>query len=193
MKPNSRIRNAALIVAALALCALAGVVVACTFSVGGNPPTPCPTCPPFMGAYDAEPSGITTFNNLAAGDLTLSDDLTVAGDAAITGDAAVTGDTTLSGLAIFDAADLTVANTTLTPAASAYHLDSAGATTLTLTACANNGQLLILFGDDANTITLADSNIRTTDGNALSIGQYDLCLLVCYDTEWIELALAADS
>jgi hypothetical protein len=179
--------NVRTIALTLAILALAGLAVACSVQVNPPPAEPCPTCPAFMGAYDAEPSGITTFNNLAAGDLTLSDDLTV-GD-----DAAVTGDTTLSGLSIFDATDLTVANTTLTPAASAYHLDSAGATTLTLTACANNGQLLILFGDDANTITLADSNIRTTDGNALSIGQYDLCLLVCYDTEWIELALAADS
>jgi hypothetical protein len=114
--------------------------------------------------YDAEPTGTTHLNSL-----------------------------TLDRILTLDAADLTVANTTLTPAYSAYHLDSAGATTLTLTACADNGRLLVLFGDDNNTITLADSSIRTTTGNALSIGQYDLCLLVCYDTEWIELALAADS
>lgn len=125
--------------------------------------------------------GITHFNNLSTGDLT------------------VTGDTALAGLAITGPAvlDDTVvtlsADTTLTPTASFYHVSATKAVTITLAACSANGQLLFLFGDDNQTVTIADSHIRTTTGSALTLGQYDLILFACADTEWIELALAADS
>jgi hypothetical protein len=194
MKPN--VRNTALIAAMLALCALVGLVVACSFEVNPPAPEPCPTCapyPPFMG-YDAEPSGITTFNNLAAGDLALDDDLTVGDDATVTGDLAVTGGSTLSGIAVLGSTSLTqTTGQTLTPVSSVYHIDTAGAITMTLAACTTNGQLLIIYGDDANNITINDTNIRTSTGNAIVVAQYDVAMFVCVDTEWVEMLLITDS
>lgn len=161
--------------------------------------------------------GTTNFTAIEAEDLTLSDDLTVADDATITddvtigGDAAITGavtaaditvsddlivtdDTTLTSITTFAATNLTVTNgLTHTVTHSAYHLDSAGAVTMTLNACAANGQLLLLFADDANNIIIADSNIRTTTGAALTLNVYDVAMFVCFDTEWIQFLLAADS
>ena len=85
-------------------------------------------------------------------------------------------------------ADLTVstAGQSLTPEYTVYALDSSGAISMTLTACSNDGQPLVLIGDDANTVTVNDSNIRTSDGNALTVGQYDIIVMMCQDTEWLE-------
>ena len=58
------------------------------------PPCDCPYCPdepPPITLEDAQPSGTTTFNNLAAADLALTDDLTVADDATITDALTVSG------------------------------------------------------------------------------------------------------
>lgn len=161
--------------------------------------------------------GDTNFTALVAEDLTLSDDLSVADDSTLTddvtigGDATVTGavsaadvtvtddlvvtdDTTLTSITTFAATNLTVTNgLTHTVTHTSYHLDSAGAVTMTLNACAANGQLLLLFGDDANNIIIADTNVRTSTGNALTLGQYDVAVFVCFDTEWIEYLLLANS
>ena len=93
-----------------------------------------------------------------------------------------------SGLLYPGFADLTVstAGQSLTPEYTVYALDSSGAISMTLTACSNDGQPLVLIGDDANTITVNDSNIRTSDGNALTVGQYDIIVMMCQDTEWLE-------
>jgi hypothetical protein len=147
----------------------------------------------------AELTGITHFNNLSTTDLTVTDDLTVSDDATIAGDLAVTGaveiagTSTLEGITIMAASDITVTTATITPTVSAYHADSAGAVTWTLPACAVNGQLLLIYGDDNNTITIADSSLRSTDGNAVTIGQYDVVLFVCFDTEWNHVAKSANS
>ncbi len=130
--------------------------------------------------------GTTHFTNVSAEDITATDDATIGDDLTVTGD-------TATGLLTVTQTELTATTTTITPTATFYHLDSAAAVTITLAACSTEGQLLILYGDDNNTITVADSNIRTTTGNALQIGQYDVALFVCDDTEWIELLLAADS
>lgn len=125
--------------------------------------------------------GITHFNNLSTTDLSATGTATLA-------------DLTVGGVAVLDDIVLNLAaDATLTPAASLYHVNATKAVTITLAACTTNGQLLYLFGDDNQTVTIADSHIRTTTGSALSLGQYDLAAFMCLDTEWIELALAADS
>jgi hypothetical protein len=93
--------------------------------------------------------------------------------------------TGITGLSFADET-ITVSDT-LTAAYDVYALDSGGAVSVTLQACSNDGQILILVGDDANNVTIQDVNIRTGDGNALVLGQYDTAMLVCQDTEWIEL------
>lgn len=80
----------------------------------------------------------------------------------------------------------------LTPTKTVYALDSAGAVTLTLAASASEGQLLFLIGDDNNNVTVADTNVRTSTGNALVIGQYDVAAFVYQDAEWIQLLLLAN-
>jgi uncharacterized lipoprotein YajG len=160
-------------------------------------------------------SGITHFTNLSTTDLTVTDDLTVSDDVTVAGDLTATGDvsgdalkaadlsasddltvtddTSLAGLLILSSTNYTSTTASWTPTVTAYHLDTSGNATITMTACANNGQLLILFGDDSNTITIADSNIRSTDGNAITLGQYDVVILACFDTEWIHVAKSANS
>jgi hypothetical protein len=82
---------------------------------------------------------------------------------------------------------------TITPTVyTLYNLDSAAAVTVTLAACTEGGPI-ILAGDDANNITIADSNIRTNDGAAAVIGQYDVFVAICVDTEWLEIANATNS
>lgn len=98
------------------------------------------------------------------------------------------GSTQLGPLTYFGFADLTVTDgTTPTISSMVYALDSASAVTITLAACANDGQPLILIGDDANTITINDSNIRSHDGAALTLGQYDVIFMICQDTEWLQV------
>lgn len=153
-----------------------------------------------VGALDF---GVTNFDEIEVEDLTASDDLVVTDDAsvggnlAITGNASVTGALTGSGtntldLFIHEQTELTATTTTITPTHTFYHLDSAAAVTLTLAASATEGQLLILYGDDNNTITIADTNIRTSDGNALTIGQYDAVMMIYDDGEWIQLIKIAN-
>lgn len=107
---------------------------------------------------------------------------------------AVTEDITFGGILYPGFTDLTVstAGQSLTPEYMVYALDSGGAISMTLTACTNEGQLLILIGDDANNVTINDSNLRSHDGNALVLGQYDVAMLVCQDTEWIQLVELAN-
>lgn len=81
---------------------------------------------------------------------------------------------------------------TITPTKSLYILDSATDITITLAACAHNNQPLALFGNDANTILVADSDLRSTDGAAISIGQYDLVALRCIGAEWIHQSTSAN-
>jgi hypothetical protein len=81
---------------------------------------------------------------------------------------------------------------TLTPTVTVYALDSAAAVTMTLAASASEGQPLILIGDDNNTITINTTNLRTTDGNAVTVGQYDVVMFVYQDSEWLHVAKSAN-
>ena len=176
---------------------------------------PLPAPPTGIGAQSIAGEGITTLDSL-----TLTNDLVVTDDASVTGDLTAgtgtfaTGATVTSGGLLITAGGLTVssgdadlaglfqpsfANETitdgevLTPTVTVYALDTAGAVTMTLAASADEGQLLILIGDDANTITINDTNIRSSDGSTIDVGQYDVVVFVYQDSEWLELLLIADS
>jgi hypothetical protein len=82
---------------------------------------------------------------------------------------------------------------TLTPTLTTYALDSGGAVTMTLAASGTEGQFLVLIADDTGPIVIADTNIRTSDGNALSLGPYDIAAFVYQDSEWLELFLITNS
>jgi len=117
-----------------------------------------------------------------------------AGTLAAEGALTVAGLTTLSGLLVPGTADLTITDgITVTPTKTIYNLDSGGAVTFTLAAAGTEGQLLILVGDDANNIIVADTNILTSTGAALTIGQYDVAAFIYIDAKWHELLLIADS
>lgn len=122
------------------------------------------------------------------------DSLTVNGNATITGTSNLVGDTTLGGLLLSSFSNVTidVAGEVLTPTKTAYALDSSGAITMTLAASGSEGQLLVLMGDDNNTVTINDTNIRSSDGNAIDIGQYDTVIFVYQDSEWLEIAKSAN-
>lgn len=134
-------------------------------------------------------------------------DLCVAGDVEVDGelelDGALDADSTsnFAGVATFQSlllvsfADETITDgELLTVTKTVYGLDSAGNVTVTLsTSGAAEGQFLILIGDDANNITIADTNIRTSTGAALVLGQYDVVMFVFQDSEWIELLILANS
>lgn len=141
--------------------------------------------------------GTTHYTAVEAEDLTATDDLAVGDNAAITGlltvgeTLGVTGNATFAGSATLDTTitertTLTATTTTITPTHTFYALDSAAAVTITLAASGTDGQMLVLIGDDANTITIADTNIRTSDGNALTLGQYDIVVMQYLDSEWHE-------
>lgn len=74
---------------------------------------------------------------------------------------------------------------TITPTVySGYRLNAAGAVTVTLAACSSDFQPLYLYGEDAQTITIADSNIRTGDGDVVDFDQYDVVVWECVNSEW---------
>jgi len=139
--------------------------------------------------------GDTNFTNVvASGDITAGDDLSVGDDATVTGDLTVSGSTSTAGLLYPSFADETITDgETLTPTVTVYNLDSGGAVTMTLAACSTDGQPLILVGDDANNILIADTNVRTNDGGTQTIGQYDMITWICIDTEWVELSESNNS
>ncbi len=105
------------------------------------------------------------------------------------------GSVDLGGLFQPSFADLTLstAGQVLTPTYTVYALDTTAAISMTLAASADEGQLLILIGDDNNTITINDTNIRTSDGNAATLGQYDVIVWVYQDSEWLQVVKTADS
>lgn len=121
-------------------------------------------------------------------------DLGVAGDLEVDGAADLDGSLTVAGLVFFSFADETITDgETLTPTVMVYALDSGGAVTMTLAASATEGQILILIGDDANNITINDTNIRTNDGSVQVINQFDVIMFVYQDAEWIEISESNNS
>jgi len=148
----------------------------------------------------------------ASGGLTLAAGLTIsAGGADVTGDLTLENDETISngyngvitytatthymsgalqvsGLTKPSFADETITNGEwVTPTVTVMALDSASWVTMTLGSGCTEGQYLELIGDDANNIFINDTNIRTSDGNGITLNQYDVVGWRCQDDEWLEL------
>jgi hypothetical protein len=106
----------------------------------------------------------------------------------------VNGNITYGGLEIHSNNIFTpTAGQTLTPVDTFYRIGSTAAISMVLAACSNNGQIVATYGKDNNTVTINDTNIRTTDGAAATIGQYDIIYWVCSGTEWIHMLKSANS
>ena len=117
------------------------------------------------------------------------------GNASFGGTLGVTGNATFSSKLIYASTNITPTNnSTLTASVAFYKVHSTTNVTFTLgTSGATAGQLLILYGDDAYTVKIKDTNIRTTTGAAIDLGQYDVMVWIYSGTEWIEELLAVDS
>ena len=117
------------------------------------------------------------------------------GNASFAGTLGVTGNATFSSKIIYAMTNITpTTGSTLTASVAFYKVHSAGNITMTLgTSGATAGQLLILYGDDAYTVTINDTNIRTTTGSAIALGQYDVMVWIYSGAAWIEELLAVDS
>lgn len=129
-----------------------------------------------------------------AGVLEVDDEFELDGALDADSTANIAGDLTLQALLLWSFADETITDGEwLTPTLTVYNLDSGGAVTMTLGACAYDGQLLILVGDDGNDITINDTNIRTNDGGVQVINQFDVITWVCIDAEWVEVSESNNS
>lgn len=147
--------------------------------------------------------GATTLNSTldvdgnitsGTGAVTVTDSVNITGAVDCDSTLNVDGALTLVALLYPSFADETITDgETLTPTKTIYALDSAGAVTMTLAASGTEGQLLILIGDDANDITINDTNVRTNDGGVQVIGQYDVITWVYQDSEWVEISESNNS
>lgn len=131
---------------------------------------------------------VGTLNN-SGGTFTIADAASVTGAFAASSTGSFADKLTMSGETVFATSVITPADaSTLTPAATFYTINSAGAVTVTIgTSGATAGQMVFLYGDDANTVTIADTNLRSHDGAALTMGQYDLIGLMFSGTDWIQI------
>lgn len=120
--------------------------------------------------------GVTGFDDLAVASVTAAGDI-AAGGRLLHASTAVT----------------LTAGMTVTPATDFYVISSTGAVSMTLAAPAGTGQVLYLYGDDNNTVTVNDTNIYTTDGNAVTFGQYDIVEFVAVGNKWVHVAKSANS
>ena len=179
------------------------VVLLVAFGAIGGPVIPdAPTARGTTNFTNLDLSGTLTVDGASTltGALTMTgaidaaSTINAAGTVAAEGAMTVAGTTTLSGLLVLSAADVTIEDSsTLTPTKTVYNMDSAGAVGTTLAASGVEGQLLILVGDDDNAITIADTNIRSSNGGTIAVGQFDVVVFVYIDSEWVELLLIANS
>ncbi len=128
------------------------------------------------------------------GDLEVDGELELDGALDADSTANVQGNLTLQALLLTSFADVTIdeAGEVLTPTKTVYALDSGGAISMTLAAAGADGQLLILIGDDDNNVTVNDTNLRSADGNAIVIAQYEVVVFVYQDSEWLLIADSAN-
>jgi hypothetical protein len=114
------------------------------------------------------------------------------GNVSVTDDLSVDGTTDLDGLLIMSSTSVTVTDgQTLTPVVNVYRINAASAVTITLASTCTDGQLLYLYGEDAQTISIADTNLLSHDGALDTFGQYDMMSLVCIASKWAQLGIVA--
>lgn len=83
---------------------------------------------------------------------------------------------------------------TLVPTGTMYLMTPAGGVTITLgTSGIAAGTSLTLYNTAAQNAIIADTNIRTSTGAALTMGQYDITVWKFSGTEWIEVAFLTNS
>ena len=103
------------------------------------------------------------------------------------------GSITLGGAFLPSTTQITVTNGyTLTASDTNYILDAGSAVTLTLATCTASGRPLYLYANDAQTVTVADANIYTTDGAAIALTQYDTAFWVCNGSKWALISKSAN-
>lgn len=119
-------------------------------------------------------------NTAVAGTLTVTGTSTLVGNASASANLTVDTDLTVDDTFNIDDTAYTLTGTqTLTPTASYYEMNPSGQLTVTLAAACTAGDLY-LFANKANqTVTFVDTNIRTTDGNAVALNQYDTVAWQC--------------
>ena len=128
----------------------------------------------------------------------ISDDdsaVTVADTFVVTGTSDLQGGVTVTGTARLVSAAYTLTGTqTLNPAASMYFMTTADTLTLTLgTTGPAAGDMLIIYNTAAQNVIIVDTNLLSTTGAALTLGQYDVAMFIYNGSAWVELLLAADS
>jgi len=97
-------------------------------------------------------------------------------------------------LNIDDTAYTEVGAQALSPTASFYTLNPASILTITLgTTGVAAGDILILYDAANQQVDIADTNVKTTSGTVLTLGQYDVVMFIFDGSAWIEMFLAADS
>lgn len=96
------------------------------------------------------------------------------------------GDLTISNGSFFpDFTDAVVSDgDTITPTAYTRSVSASGNITFTLAASCTDGQPLVIIADDNHSYIIAATNLRTTDGNALTLDQYDTVGFICRANEW---------
>ena len=126
------------------------------------------------GALTVESGGV----DVQSGDITLENDETIGNN--------TNGLIDFGGGLIYNTTTITVTDgETITPTTyTGYRLNAASEVTITLAACSSDFQPLFLYGEDAQTINVADSDIRTSDGNAIAFDQYDVVEWQCVNSEW---------
>lgn len=146
--------------------------------------------------------GMTDIGGCTAGTADGDNDLCVAAVLEVDGATDLDGTLAVAGVATFAAlANLSFADETITdgevlvPTVNVYSLDTGGAVTMTIGITgAVEGQLLILINDDANAIIIDDSDISTSDGNAITLsGAEDIVVFIFQDVTWHELLTIANS
>jgi len=82
----------------------------------------------------------------------------------------------------------------LDPAYTFYNITPAAAITITLlTTSAVAGQLLIIYNTANYNLLIPDTNILTSTGSALTLGQYDIVGWIYNGSKWVEMFLLANS
>lgn len=138
-------------------------------------------------------------DNIAANDGYFTATLGAGGATDLLGSASVEGALDLGSHAQFTPTytPSTPATWMLVPTASYYNIGSGGAVTMTL-AITNvvDGQLLIIYGEDGNTVTINDVNLLSVGGSTLALTQYDIGVFIFIGggvNKWAQISLAGNS
>jgi hypothetical protein len=139
--------------------------------------------------------------NILDGNVDIEDQLNVNGavdlDSTldVDGNATFNGDVTIDDVLNLDDLAYTLTGTqTIMPSASFYAMNPGGALTVTLAITnATAGDILIMVNASAFTVTITDTNILTSDGAAVSLGQYDTIMFIFVGSHWYEISRSADS